>query len=132
MPAVPAPPEVGFEPVVYPLLTLPRDPRHDRPVFVVLAGEVKHPAGVLQQHPHRDPPVQPELGQVVYRRFVQPDPALGNQLQHHGRREGLDVAADPEVPVCRRLRLLAQPAHPGAADPLAELIFLSKRFHLKR
>ncbi|MFF0312246.1 hypothetical protein ACFYSC_32820 [Streptosporangium sp. NPDC004379] len=32
---------------------------------------------MLQQHPHGDPRVQPEPGQMVRRRGVQTDPALG-------------------------------------------------------
>ncbi|WSY63851.1 hypothetical protein OH799_13915 [Nocardia sp. NBC_00881] len=85
------------------------------------------PAGVLQQHPHRDPLVQAELGQVVGRRSVQPDLALGHQLQHHGRGEGLGVAADPNPPVDRRLGALAQLGHPSAADPLAPFIVHAQR-----
>jgi hypothetical protein len=60
--------------------------------------------------------------QVLGRRVVQPDPALGDQLQDHGGDEGLGVAADPDMPVRRRLGGLAQPAHPGRADPLAALV----------
>ncbi len=87
-----------------------------------VAGVVEHAAGVLQQHSYRDPPVQPELGQVTGHRVVQPDLALGHQLQHHGCDEGLGDAAHPEMPVRRRLRARAELAPPGAGGPLAPLI----------
>ncbi len=110
---------VGVEPVLHPLLAPPGDPGLERPVRVELAGVVEDPAGVLQQHPYGDPPVEAEPGQVVGHGGVQADPALGHQHEHRGRDEALGDAADAEVPVGQRLGVPAQFAHPGAADPLA-------------
>jgi hypothetical protein len=65
---------------------------------------------VLQQHSHRDPLVQRELGQMGHHRGVQSECALGHQFQHQGRGESFCVAGDAEVSVDRRLRGAVQPA----------------------
>jgi hypothetical protein len=71
--------------------------------------------------------LDPELGQVARDRGVEVEHTLGHQLQHHGRGEGLGVAAYPDVSVDRRLRTPAQLAQSGAAGPLALLVVHAHR-----
>ncbi len=109
---------VAVEAVVDPFLADDGDAGDDCAVVVQLAGVGEQPAGVLQQHPRGDPPIQAEPRQVAGHWVVQLDLALGDELQDDGCGDGLGDAADPERSVRRRLGRGPELPHAGAADPL--------------
>jgi hypothetical protein len=71
--------------------------RHGRQPREQVIGVVVEPTGVVEQLPDGDAlAARDDTGQPALQAIVQPQLALGDQLQHHGGHERLGHAADPE------------------------------------